>query len=82
MGRVLSRRGGAPGDALCQNRGDPYADRTVEEFRLTLADGYADIPPFVRDEDLDPIRDRADFQRLLVSAMDRLFPAEPFARAR
>ena len=67
---------------MCQNRGDPYADRAVEEFRLALADGYADIPLFVRDEDLDPIRDRADFQRLLVSAMDRLFPAEPFAGAR
>jgi hypothetical protein len=26
--------------------------------------------------------DRADSQRLLVSAMDRLFPAEPFAPAR
>ena len=57
-----------------------YADRAVEEFRLALADGYADIPLFVRDEDLDPIRDRADFQRLLLSAMDRVFPAEPFSK--
>ena len=59
-----------------------YADRAVEEFRLALADGFTDIPLFVRDDDLDPIRDRADFQRLLVSAMDRVFPTEPFAPAR
>ncbi len=59
-----------------------YADRAVEEFRLALADGFSDIPLFVRDEDLDPIRDRADFQRLLVSAMDRVFPTELFAPAR
>jgi serine/threonine-protein kinase len=57
-----------------------YADRAVEEFRLALADGFTDILMFVRDEDLDPIRDRADFQRLLVSAMDRVFPAEPFSK--
>jgi serine/threonine protein kinase len=59
-----------------------FADRAVEEFRLALSDGFGDLPLFVRDEDLDPIRDRADFQRLLASAMDRVFPAEPFARAR
>jgi tetratricopeptide (TPR) repeat protein len=59
-----------------------FADRAVEEFRLALADGYSDIPLFARDEDLDPIRDRADFQRLLVSAMDKVFPADPFGRAR
>jgi eukaryotic-like serine/threonine-protein kinase len=59
-----------------------FADRAVEEFRLALADGFTDIPLLVRDEDLDPIRDRADFQRLLASAMDRDFPADPFAQAR
>jgi serine/threonine-protein kinase len=59
-----------------------YADRAVEAFRLALADGFSDIKLFVRDEDLHPIRDRADFRRLLVSAMDRIFPAEPFAQAR
>ena len=42
-----------------------YADRAVEEFRLALADGFSDIPLFVRDEDLDPIRSRDDFRRLL-----------------
>ena len=59
-----------------------HADRAIEEFRLALADGFADIPLLVRDEDLDPIRDRDDFRRLLASAMDRVFPAEPFARDR
>jgi tetratricopeptide (TPR) repeat protein len=59
-----------------------YADRAVEEFRLALADGYSDVPLFLHDEDLDPIRGRADFQRLLVSAMDKVFPADPFGRAK
>ena len=56
-----------------------YADRAVEEFRLALADGFSDIPLFLRDEDLDPIRSRDDFRRLLYDAMDRVMPADPFA---
>ena len=59
-----------------------YADRAVEEFRLALADGFSDVPLFLKDEDLDPIRGRADFQRLLLSAMDKVFPAEAFAKVR
>jgi hypothetical protein len=57
-----------------------YADRAVEAFQRALADGYSDMPLMVRDEDLDPIRNRVDFQRLLASGMDRGFPADPFAR--
>jgi serine/threonine-protein kinase len=57
-----------------------HADRAVEAFGRALADGFSDIPLIIRDEDLDPIRDRADFQRLLATAMDRGFPADPFAR--
>jgi serine/threonine-protein kinase len=57
-----------------------YADRAVEELRLALADGFSDIRLIVRDEDLDPIRPRADFRRLLYGAMDRVMPANPFAR--
>jgi hypothetical protein len=56
-----------------------FADRAVEEFRLALADGFTDIPLFVRDEDLDPIRSRDDFRRLLYGQMDRVMPADPFA---
>ena len=66
-------------DLECAER-KKYADRAVDEFRLALADGFSDLSLFVHDEDLDPIRDRPDFQRLLASAMDRGFPAEPFAR--
>ena len=45
-----------------------YADRAVEEFRLSLADGFVDVPLFLKDEDLDPIRDRDDFKKLLAEA--------------
>ena len=77
-------RGKPEGELTAAERAErqSYADRAVEEFRLALADGFSDIPLFLHDEDLGPIRGRADFQRLVDSAMDKAFPAEPFARAR
>ena len=33
-----------------------------------------------RDSDLDALRDRADFRRLLAELFDRGFPKDPFAR--
>jgi hypothetical protein len=33
-----------------------------------------------RDSDLDALRDRADFRRLLAELYDRGFPKDPFAR--
>jgi hypothetical protein len=56
-----------------------YADRAVEEFRLALADGFSDITLSLRDKDLDPIRSRDDFRRLLYGEMDRVMPPDPFA---
>jgi serine/threonine-protein kinase len=56
-----------------------YTDRAVEEFRMALADGFSDIPLFLRDEDLDPIRSRDDFRRLVLGEMDRVMPPDPFA---
>jgi len=56
-----------------------YADRAVDEFRLALADGYSDMALILRDEDLDPIRFREDFRRLVLGAMDRVMPSDPFA---
>jgi hypothetical protein len=32
-----------------------------------------------QDPDLDPLRHRADFRRLLAELFDRDFPADPFA---
>jgi tetratricopeptide (TPR) repeat protein len=61
---------------------ESFAKTSVEEFRLTLADGFIDVPLFVTDKDLDPIRGRADFQSLLASAMDKTFPAQPYAPSR
>jgi serine/threonine protein kinase/tetratricopeptide (TPR) repeat protein len=42
-----------------------YSDLAVEEFRLALADGFLDLPLFLEDEDLNPIRSRDDFKKLL-----------------
>jgi eukaryotic-like serine/threonine-protein kinase len=80
----LVGRGKAEAELTASERAErkSYADRAVEELRLALADGFSDIPLILHDEDLDPIRPRADFQRLVDSAMDKMFPSEPFARTR
>jgi serine/threonine protein kinase len=53
-----------------------YADRAVEEFRLALADGFVDLPLFLADEDLDPIRSRDDFKQL-IAELQKKSPAKP-----
>ena len=80
----LVGRGKAEGDLTAGERAErqSYADRAVDAFRLALADGFSDVPLFLHDEDLDPIRDREDFQRLVLSAMDKVFPKEALARVR
>ncbi|WP_435011758.1 protein kinase domain-containing protein [Tundrisphaera lichenicola] len=59
-----------------------FADRAIKEFRMAIADGFLDLGLFATDTDLDPIRDRADFQLLMLDAMDRAFPAWPFVDAK
>jgi serine/threonine protein kinase/tetratricopeptide (TPR) repeat protein len=53
-----------------------YADRAVEEVRLALADGFSDIPLILKDEDLDPIRSRDDFKKL-IAGLEKKSPAKP-----
>ena len=55
------------------------ADRAVAQFRLALAGGYQNRTLIAKDQDLDPLRGRPDFQLLL---MDLAMPADPFARGR
>ena len=48
-----------------------------------VAAGYhtpQNLAHMTRDPDLDALRGRADFRRLLAELFDRGFPADPFAR--
>ena len=48
-----------------------------------VAAGYSTsqrLAQMTRDSDLDALRDRADFRRLLAELFDRGFPEDPFAR--
>jgi serine/threonine-protein kinase len=59
-----------------------YAVKAVEALRLAIEDGFTDLALLTRDSDLVPIRQRADFQSLVAKALDRKFPAVPFAPVR
>ncbi len=59
------------------------ADIAMSWLAKAVAAGY-DTPQrlaqMTRDRDLDALRDRADFRRLLAELLDRGFPKDPFAR--
>jgi hypothetical protein len=42
-----------------------YADRAVEALRQAVARGYKDAAHLKKDPDLDPLRGRDDFRKLL-----------------
>jgi hypothetical protein len=42
-----------------------YGDRAMEALRQALANGYKDITHLQKDRDLDPLRPRDDFKKLL-----------------
>jgi serine/threonine protein kinase/tetratricopeptide (TPR) repeat protein len=42
-----------------------YADRAVQALRQAIARGYKDTAQIAKDRDLDPLRDRQDFRRLV-----------------
>jgi hypothetical protein len=48
-------------------------------LRQAVAAGWNDARQTDRDPNLDPLRDRDDFRRLLAELLDRGFPADPFA---
>jgi hypothetical protein len=56
---------------------DAYAVRAMATLRRAVAEGFRDLNTLRKDEDLDPLRSRPDFQALL---LDLAFPDEPFAR--
>jgi tetratricopeptide (TPR) repeat protein len=42
-----------------------YADRAMEYLHLAIANGFRNAPLLKADKDLDPLRSRADFQKLV-----------------
>jgi hypothetical protein len=56
---VASRTGGMNPPAL------QYADRAVELLQKAVKAGYKDTAHMKKDPDLDPLRDREDFKKLL-----------------
>jgi serine/threonine protein kinase len=59
--------------ALCER----YGARAVELLLRAVQTGYRDAAQMKQDADLDPIRNRTDFQGLI---RDLAFPADPFTR--
>jgi len=55
--------------------GDRYAARAVDYLRRALARGYDDIPHLLADQDLAPLRRRADYADLLWDLAD--VPSKP-----
>jgi serine/threonine-protein kinase len=55
------------------------AGAAVGMLRRAAAAGWFDAALTGRDLDLEPLRDRDDFRRLLADLFDRGFPEEPFA---
>jgi hypothetical protein len=52
------------------------ADRAMEWLRKSIAAGYKDVAHVKEDKDLDSLRDRSDFQKL-VTELEQKFPPKP-----
>jgi hypothetical protein len=62
---------------------DAEADIAMSWLAKAVAAGYGapqHLANMTRDHDLDALRSRADFRRLLAELLDRGFPKDPFAR--
>jgi serine/threonine-protein kinase len=63
--------------AECTTLARRRAEDAIAALRRAIAAGYRDAAKLAKDRDLDPLRERADFQALL---MDQAFPDDPFRR--
>jgi hypothetical protein len=63
---LLSGLGGAVGSGLTVDEGRQAADQAIETLRQAVKDGYRNLGGMQTDPCLDPLRRRADFQKLLV----------------
>jgi hypothetical protein len=53
----------------------PYKLCTVDLLRQAIAKGYASLPSMKQDKDLDPIRQREDFKKLIAELESKRKPA-------
>lgn len=49
-----------------------YADRAMELLRKSVKAGYKDVAHLKQDKDLDPLRERDDFKKLLAELQKKL----------
>jgi serine/threonine-protein kinase len=61
---------------------ESLAAEAMGALRAAINAGWSDARRTAHDGDLSPLRDRADFQRVLVDLFDRGFPKDPFERPR
>jgi serine/threonine-protein kinase len=60
-----------------KNKQEHYADRAVTVLREAVANGYKDVAHIKQDSDLDPLRARAGFQKLVAELEAKARPAAP-----
>jgi eukaryotic-like serine/threonine-protein kinase len=74
---VLAGLAGQPGSGVSPSEGQEAAARAMDWLHKAAAIGYRNVNQLRIESALDPLRNRADFQLLM---MDLAFPADPFAR--
>ncbi len=64
-----------------QDEAQREADRAVEQLQRAIESGFADLAAIRRERALDPLRGRADFQKLVANLEERLRPRSQEAPA-
>jgi hypothetical protein len=75
---ALAGAAGNPGSGLASREATAHVSKALEVLSQAVAGGFRDYAAFTTESTLDRLRDRADFQLLM---MDMSFPARPFASA-
>jgi eukaryotic-like serine/threonine-protein kinase len=69
---------GTPGSGFAAAEGADQAEKAMDVLSLVVRLGYRNADAYRNETGLDPLRNRPDFQVLM---MDLVFPAEAFTRA-
>jgi len=73
----LASAAGRDGSGISAGSGETEAGKAMDLLRRAVTEGYRKADVMAQETALDPLRNRPDFQLLM---MDLAFPAEPFAR--
>ena len=76
---ALSGLAGRKGSGIPAGEAEAEAERAIEHLRKAATSGYRNFKAMKWEFGLDPLRNRPDFQLLM---MDLAMPADPFARPR